>query len=47
LPPYGSRITIGAVTRPWLRNRSRDAWLMIWSNAGNTKPSNWISQTGT
>ena len=45
-PPHGIRIVTGTVTRPSERIRSLASWLTIWSKAGNTNPSNWISQTG-
>ncbi len=45
-PPNGILIVTGTVARPCERIRIFASWLTIWSNAGNTKPSNWISQTG-
>ena len=45
-PPHGIRIVTGMVTWPSERSRILASWLTIWSKAGNTNPSNWISQTG-
>jgi hypothetical protein len=39
-------MTIGIGTRPIVRQRIRATWVTIWSKAGKTNPSNWISQTG-
>ena len=39
-PPYGIRITIGAVKAPCVRVRMRATWLMIWLNAVQMNPLN-------
>src|SRR5438270_7273852 len=44
--PQGVRSTSGQERRPWVRWRSRPAWLRIWSIAAYAKPANWISATG-
>src|SRR5437660_10725755 len=44
--PQGVRSTMGQLSRPWVRCRSRPAWLRIWSIAAYAKPANWISATG-
>ena len=33
-PPAGERMTIGQVSRPRVRVRSREAWFTSWSIAG-------------
>ena len=45
-PPYGIRMTTGIGRSPRERACSLATCDTIWSNAGNTKPSNWISTTG-
>ena len=45
-PPKGMRMTTGMGTAPWVRQRIRATWVTIWSKAGKTNPSNWISHTG-
>ncbi len=45
-PPHGIRMTTGRLTCPRERYLILASWLTIWSVAGKTKPSNWISQTG-
>src|SRR4051794_29869057 len=45
-PPKGMRIVLGSLTLPADRQCICATWLTIWSNAGKTNPSNWISQTG-
>ena len=45
-PPNGIRMTIDARNDPAVRKPSLATWEMIWSNAGKTNPSNWISTTG-
>ena len=45
-PPKGMRMVTGIGTAPRVRARSLARFATIWSNAGYTKPSNWISTTG-
>lgn len=45
-PPYGMRMTTGIFTVPSERARIFASCVTIWSYAGKTKPSNWISTTG-
>src|SRR4051812_6756536 len=45
-PPTGMRTTTGSFTAPSERARILASCDTIWSNAGYTNPSNWISQTG-
>ncbi len=45
-PPYGTRMTTGTVIRPRDRECILASIVVIWSNAGNMNPSNWISHTG-
>ena len=45
-PPHGILITTGRLSWPSDRYRILASWVVIWSKAGNTKPSNWISHTG-
>ena len=45
-PPYGMRITTGRDAAPSSRFVSFASCVVIWSNAGKTNPSNWISTTG-
>ena len=45
-PPYGMRMTTGTVRLPLLRECILASCVVIWLKPGNTKPSNWISQTG-
>src|SRR5258707_5769039 len=44
--PCGMRRTIGQLSRPCVRVRSREAWFTSWSMQGYMKPMNWISPTG-
>src|SRR5713226_3495388 len=44
--PCGVRRTIGQLSRPCVRRRSREAWFTNWSMQGYMKPMNWISPTG-
>src|SRR5229473_6247497 len=44
--PCGVRRTIGQLSRPCVRRRSREAWFTNWSMQGYRKPMNWISPTG-
>src|SRR5229473_1341501 len=44
--PCGMRRTIGQLSRPCVRVRSREAWFTNWSMQGYMKPMNWISPTG-
>ena len=45
-PPNGIRMTSGIVQAPADRKPILATWETIWSKAGKTKPSNWISTTG-
>ncbi len=45
-PPTGMRIVSGSATMPRVRACILANCDTIWSNAGYTKPSNWISHTG-
>ena len=45
-PPYGIRITIGIEIATLVPRVSLASCVVIWSKAGNTNPSNWISMTG-
>ncbi len=45
-PPTGMRMVIRRRTFPPVRACIFASWDRIWSNATNTKPSNWISHTG-
>ncbi len=45
-PPYGMRTTTGSLTLPRERACIFASCVTIWSYAGKTKPSNWISTTG-
>ncbi len=45
-PPHGILITTGRLRVPSERIRILASWDTIWSKAGKTKPSNWISHTG-
>ena len=42
-PPYGIRMTTGILTLPSDAECIFASWVTIWSYAGKTNPSNWIS----